>query len=460
MTMAIQRAGNVDVCCGLMWHPLQNPEQIDSMLEARQLAEERSARHLVIVGPQRPVPMVGLWTETRAPARGLLSAAALAAHGGEGHRIVLAALPDGNYWLSKSTSSAQLDPDLADVVGPPKLIGNRIDAAATRLSSSGNKLVVMAIGDVSAIDSPWARNATPIAWADLVRAVADPSIARLNGLERDTPQAVKIIGGAVLLGIAYFGWGHYDAWRKEKDEAARRAIPDADAQRLRAARIQDVVTQALTIDTASADPYAFIEACWKAAQPFGWRYHGWIVGKIVCDPAAGLTVQLAPDYGAFETPTPDGLSKAVSRFGARVEFGTDLQTASVQYALPTTVVRPALERTALPTFDQHARGIGSAIADLRSANSKTAVTIGAPIPKPLRFLDPTQRDPRGADIETDVPAMDSYQTVTIDMTSDRLAQLLDPLQPFARTMRLDRIELAPAVDRVNTRLTLTHFLHP
>lgn len=462
--ISLQRAGNVDLAFGLTWHPLQNPEQIDPLFEARQFAAEKNAQHAVIVGANKAGPMVGLWVDEqgRKPARGVLSASALLAGIGDGRRLAVATLPDGNYWLSLSNSNGLLDPDLGDVVGSAKLIGNRLDAAATRISSAGNReFSPTVIGDVQ-LDSPWVRKSTPTTWATILAAAPASAEARIQPLSRGIPRWLLIAAGLIAIAVGWTVYTRYTADQARQADAAAKQLPDADAQRLRTARITETVTAALSMDTQSPSPSTQARVCALAAEPFGWRYHGWRVAAIVCEPATNtLKVSLNADFTSFDAPLPLTLKRAVDAFGARVEFGPDMQTATIQHMLPAQPLRSPLNRDSLPRFEQHALGIGTAISALRADLDRIGATFGTAIPKPLRFKDPTQRDPTtNADIEVDVPASDSYMTVSVDVTSDHFAKIVGTLAPYETALRLDRVEFTPTPDRSSSRITLTHFLHP
>lgn len=462
MAIVLQRVGGHELAFGLTWQALQNPEQIDPIFEARDYADEKNARFAVIVGATKTSPMVGLWVDPRKPLRGVVSASALLANVGDGRRLTVAALPDGQFWLSLSNSNGLLDAELCDLVGPAALITNRLDAAATRISATGNReFRAVVIGDVQ-LNSPWVRNAAQTTWEKVLSDPTARAAANLQALSSSVPRWM-VVTGALLLGAgAWAGYSYYRAEAGRAADAAARQLPDADAQRLRSARIAEAVTAALNLDSQTPSPSTQARMCNQSAEAFGWRYHGWRVASIVCEPATNtIKVSLNADYTSFDAPLPSTLKAAADRFGARVEFGADMQTATIQHTIATLPVRPALNREALPRFEQHAIGVGSAISALRSDFDRLGATFGAAAPKLLRIKDPTQRDPTtGTDIEVDVPASESYLTVTIDLSSDKFAAVIGAVAPYERALRLERVEFTPSPDRTTSRVSLTHFLHP
>jgi len=463
MTTITQKVDRYELAFGLQWLVLQDPDQIDPVFETKGFAKERNTNHAVMLGVERKRPMAGLWMlPTRKPTRMTLSAAALAAHGFEGRRITVAALGHDRYWLSMTSNDGMLDPNNADFVGAGDVVTNKLDNAATAVSTTGNKnFRVTIVGDVT-LESPWIRKANRIEWADLIASPDAVAMAKIGAL---TPVPWKWIGIAASVVIASGAWwGHREytlAVAREADAAAKN-VPSADMQRLRAARIQQVVASALAADTTTTAPVELTRWCAAAAQPIGWHYHGWRVTSIICDPVgSSIKAALTADYTGLAAPTPAALRRAVADYGARVEFAADLQSATLLHNLPPLTARAPLERAALPRFDQHAVGLGTAIADLRAGQERITATFGASMPKPLRFEDPTQRDPTtGKDIEVEVPASDSYFTTSIDLGADRIEPMLAAIAPYQVALRVDRVEFTPSPDRTGVRIVLTHFLQP
>ena len=414
---------------GLTWRPLRHKDPSMRREEVKENAVMASATFGTIIESSSGRAMLGLLPAS-APAGAAkeISGAGWLACSVDSRTWLLVPLADDLWWLAKvRPSEIEIKGDL---VGTSEEIGKELDNSYADAQREGGDEPprILVAGDTLPGSRVLEGNEQAYERTKLKIVLSDATLgrrarfARLRGIP---PSYFVAVGAVVALAVVAFGgWAFYQHYQEQqaletaRRDAALRAQQEAEIKSLREARMLKAVAEALASDTRTPLPSELAGRAASKLLVFNPDAAGWLFKPGTVTSSSVQTSWTYPRDSIGDNATFLAYAQAIGGVGS---VSPTAQEASIMLPLPPLASRESMTLRSLPSVTAASSHFGTWLQRFRVAYPDAKVSLTAPTPKSVTYIDPTSDKSGGK--ATPVPPERTYQVGNFAVHGESMVSL-------------------------------------